>query len=144
MSIGPRLRFIVFKRDNFTCQYCGKKPPSVELHCDHVAPRSNGGEDTQENLITACDECNLGKGVIEVVSGHNHGGACDDCTGVYNQGFDSGIRFGVHLCLSEIGKELDPLKEWFGRNFEKLDGYEAPVIWNFLKTLDEWSQDINA
>lgn len=55
------IRFEVFKRDRFTCVYCGKTPPSVILECDHVIPSSKGGEDIMDNLVTACFECNRGK-----------------------------------------------------------------------------------
>lgn len=49
----------VMKRDNNTCQYCGRKK---NLTIDHVLPRSRGGKDTWENLVTACDNCNVRKG----------------------------------------------------------------------------------
>lgn len=61
-DIRPAVRFDIFKRDNFTCQYCGLKPPQVVLHVDHINPKSKGGSDTEENLITSCQSCNLGKG----------------------------------------------------------------------------------
>jgi len=57
-----KLRFQVLQRDNFTCQYCGRKSPNVELQIDHKYPRSKGGLDKIENYITACWECNIGKG----------------------------------------------------------------------------------
>ena len=58
-----RLRFEIFKRDNFTCQYCGRnvKEDGVKLNADHIIPKSKGGKDTEKNLITSCEECNLGK-----------------------------------------------------------------------------------
>jgi 5-methylcytosine-specific restriction endonuclease McrA len=49
-------------RDAHQCQYCGKRPPIRELNIDHVLPRSRGGDDTWENLVTACRVCNLRKG----------------------------------------------------------------------------------
>jgi len=55
------IRFEVLQRDNFTCTYCGRKPPEVELEVDHIFPKSKGGNDTKDNLTTACWECNLGK-----------------------------------------------------------------------------------
>lgn len=64
--ISKRLRFEVFKRDGFTCQYCGKKAPDVVLHVDHVSPVSNGGKNDILNLITSCSDCNLGKGPREL------------------------------------------------------------------------------
>lgn len=58
-----KLRFEVFKRDNFTCQYCGRnvKEDKIKLACDHVIPKSKGGQNVLENLITACFQCNNGK-----------------------------------------------------------------------------------
>lgn len=49
-------------RDAHQCQYCGKRPPVRDLNIDHVLPRSRGGDDTWENLVTACRVCNLRKG----------------------------------------------------------------------------------
>lgn len=49
-------------RDGYQCQYCGVRPSSRELNIDHVMPRSRGGPDTWENLVTACTSCNLRKG----------------------------------------------------------------------------------
>jgi len=59
-----RLRWHVLQRDHFTCCACGRTPaltPGVELHVDHVAPWSKGGETVLENLQTLCSICNLGK-----------------------------------------------------------------------------------
>jgi hypothetical protein len=61
-SIPKTLRFEVFKRDSFTCQYCGGRAPDVILHCDHVKAIAEGGTTDILNLVTACIECNLGKG----------------------------------------------------------------------------------
>jgi len=56
-----KLRFIIFQRDNFTCQYCGRKAPNVELQLNHIYPKSRGGLNKKENYKTACKECNIGK-----------------------------------------------------------------------------------
>ena len=61
-AIPKSLRFEVFKRDSFTCQYCGRKAPEVILHCDHVHPVSDNGPTDILNLVAACVDCNLGKG----------------------------------------------------------------------------------
>ncbi|NCC64746.1 MAG: HNH endonuclease, partial [Spirochaetia bacterium] len=53
--------FEVFKRDLFTCQYCGKKAPEAILEIDHIIPVSKGGDNSIENLVAACRECNGGK-----------------------------------------------------------------------------------
>lgn len=60
-SISKKLRFEVFKRDSFTCQYCGRKAPDVLLHVDHIEPVSKGGTNDLLNLITSCVDCNSGK-----------------------------------------------------------------------------------
>ena len=49
----------VFLRDRFTCQYCGKKAPDLTL--DHVVPRRQHGAHTWENVVAACNRCNLRK-----------------------------------------------------------------------------------
>lgn len=59
--ISKKIRFEVFKRDAFTCQYCGATPPKVILNIDHIHPVSKGGDNSQDNLITSCFDCNLGK-----------------------------------------------------------------------------------
>ena len=48
----------LFKRDHFTCQYCGCRPGTSELTIDHVNPRSRGGTSTWENCVLACVACN--------------------------------------------------------------------------------------
>lgn len=61
IQIAKKVRFEVFKRDGFSCQYCGAKPPSVVLEVDHIHPVSQGGGNAKDNLITACFSCNRGK-----------------------------------------------------------------------------------
>lgn len=60
-KIPAGLRFDVFKRDNFTCVYCGRSPPEIILHADHVIPWSKVKKHEKENLVTSCRDCNLGK-----------------------------------------------------------------------------------
>jgi len=60
-STGKRLRFEIFKRDSFKCQYCGAQPPNVVLVIDHVHPVAQGGDNDPINLITSCEVCNQGK-----------------------------------------------------------------------------------
>lgn len=61
-AIGPKLRFDVLQRDKFCCVYCGRKSPDVQLHVDHVVPAAHGGSNEMNNLVSACSECNWGKG----------------------------------------------------------------------------------
>ncbi len=60
--ISKKTRFEVFKRDRFTCQYCGRMSPDVILEVDHIKPVAEGGTNKLINLITSCRDCNRGKG----------------------------------------------------------------------------------
>ena len=51
-------RMNVLTRDNWTCQYCGKRLPTRKLNYDHVIPRSQGGKTVWENIVTSCYPCN--------------------------------------------------------------------------------------
>jgi len=62
VGISAKLRWQVFSRDNFICYYCGRKPPEVALEVDHRISVADGGSNDIENLITACVDCNRGKG----------------------------------------------------------------------------------
>lgn len=64
MSLSKSLRFEIFKRDSFTCQYCGRQTPTAVLEVDHIIPKAEGGTDDPNNLITACRDCNRGKGAV--------------------------------------------------------------------------------
>lgn len=67
-GLSKRIRFEVFKRDGFTCQYCGRTPPVVLLQVDHITAVANGGDDDPINLITSCADCNAGKSNIPLSS----------------------------------------------------------------------------
>lgn len=61
MPVSKRLRYEVFRRDNYGCRYCGATAPDAKLTLDHVIPTVLGGPDTPKNLVTACSDCNSGK-----------------------------------------------------------------------------------
>lgn len=65
-AISKKMRFEVFKRDKFTCQYCGRSVPDVVLQIDHIKPVAKGGDNNIMNLITTCWDCNIGKGAREL------------------------------------------------------------------------------
>ena len=50
----------IFRRDHFTCQYCGRQ--TSELTIDHVIPRRLGGKTRWDNVVSACPRCNHLKG----------------------------------------------------------------------------------
>jgi hypothetical protein len=64
-SISWRDRFLIMRRDDFKCRFCGNSPalsPGLVLHVDHIHPWCKGGSTTQDNLQTLCEQCNIGKG----------------------------------------------------------------------------------
>ena len=67
-SITLSIRFEVFKRARFRCQYCGVRQTDdgVVLHVDHVVPVFEGGTNDIVNLVAACASCNLGKGATRL------------------------------------------------------------------------------
>lgn len=52
----------IFRRDDFTCQYCGQQKEAAELNIDHVIPRDKGGANVWENVVCSCIPCNTRKG----------------------------------------------------------------------------------
>ena len=56
----PLTRKNILHRDNNACQYCGYKGDKLSI--DHVIPRSRGGPDSWDNVVTACFPCNVMKG----------------------------------------------------------------------------------
>jgi len=63
-SLSKKVRFDVFKRDGFICQYCGNHPPTVILEVDHIDPVALGGSNDGDNLLTSCFDCNRGKSCV--------------------------------------------------------------------------------
>lgn len=51
----------IYRRDDYTCQYCGKEFDFGDLTYDHVMPQSRGGETTWDNIVTCCFDCNVNK-----------------------------------------------------------------------------------
>lgn len=59
-TIPTSVRTAVEQRDGENCQYCQSK--AGPFHLDHVFPWSRGGRTTSDNLVVACEVCNLSKG----------------------------------------------------------------------------------
>lgn len=69
----PRVKLTrreVFRRDNYTCQYCGKRDGGLTV--DHVVPRHLGGQHQWTNVVAACPSCNHRKGGRKVEEAHMH------------------------------------------------------------------------
>jgi hypothetical protein len=60
-AISKAKRFDVRERCDFACAYCGRRPPEVALHVDHIVPIARGGTNDDANLTAACSDCNQGK-----------------------------------------------------------------------------------
>ena len=61
-NVSLKMRFLVFKRDEYTCKLCGHDASDgVKLEVDHKTPISKGGNNDIENLWTLCFDCNRGK-----------------------------------------------------------------------------------
>lgn len=68
----PLTRTNIYKRDNYSCVYCGASNKN-QLTLDHVIPRSKGGRDVWDNLVTSCQICNSEKADLDVVEwGREH------------------------------------------------------------------------
>lgn len=63
--ISKVMKFEIFQRDGFRCHYCRRHkselPQGVHLDLDHKKPYVDGGDDSFDNLVTACSDCNNGK-----------------------------------------------------------------------------------
>lgn len=109
-ALSRALRFEVFKRDQFTCQYCGRKAPDIVLQADHIHPVAEGGEDTLLNLITSCIDCNQGKGARTL----------------NNQSAVAKQRAQLEL-LSERREQIDMMLEWH-RGLSDLTGHQVEQV----------------
>ena len=72
--VPPQMRYRVLRRDNSTCQLCGRSAPEVILEVDHKKSVLDGGSSDMKNLWTLCRDCNRGKGPTtlwdEVINEH--------------------------------------------------------------------------
>lgn len=114
-SLPQKLRFEVFKRDSFTCQYCGSKAPDVVLEADHIKPIAEGGDDEITNLITSCFDCNRGKGKILLSD--------DSVIEKQRKQLEE---------LNERRQQLEMMLEW-REGLSKLDDDQAAIINNKFK-----------
>lgn len=117
ISLSKRLRMEVFKRDSFTCQYCGRKAPDIILHVDHIEPVSAGGTNDIINLITSCQECNLGKSNIPL----------SDNSALEKQ------RKQLEE-LNERREQIEMLFEW-KKSLDNLDGYALQLLVDYVEKI---------
>lgn len=101
-KLTKKIRFEVFKRDGFRCQYCGRESPEVKLEVDHIEPVSKGGTNEIFNLVTACFDCNRGKSNREL----------DDNAVVVKQKAQADVVNERRLQLEMAKQWVDELKEF--------------------------------
>jgi len=114
-GISQTLRFEVFKRDHFTCQYCGQKAPDIVLCVDHINPVKEGGDNNIFNLITSCYDCNSGKGIRKLT----------DRQEVQKQQEQL-------MLLAERKEQLVLLLQW-RTELEEIDNYQINIVINEIQ-----------
>jgi hypothetical protein len=124
VAVSKKIRFEVFKRDKFACQYCGREAPEIVLQVDHVVPKAESGSDDLMNLVTSCVDCNQGKGPRLL----------DDDSVVTRQ------RAQVEL-LQERKEQIDMMIAW-KRSLEDLDLHTVDQAAEFWCDLVGW-YDVN-
>lgn len=119
-TLPKSIRFEVFKRDSFRCQYCGRSAPDVILECDHIIPVASGGTNDPLNLVTSCRDCNRGKGKKEL----------SDLTAI-------AIQREQMDAMNEMREQTEMLIEWKKELMSLLDR-ELGAIDDYLLAISEW------
>jgi len=86
----------IFRRDNYTCQYCGRQ--MINLTIDHVIPRRLGGKTDWDNIVAACPRCN-----------HIKGGMTPEKSGMYPR---KSPQHPPKTATYLFGKHLNQNQEW--------------------------------
>lgn len=137
------LRFKVLERDGFRCRYCGKsQEDGAKVEVDHVIPRSKGGRDTMDNLVTACFDCNRGKrdkilkeltSDIPPPTGDAMKSLKDACIKAIHDAEDLNVRVVLHDAI---------IKVWTG--FTKRDGVHLGTFKVVFGYVDEYGFELVA
>lgn len=131
-NITKSLRFNVLQRDGHTCQYCGRKPPDVELEIDHLLPVAEGGTDEFENLVTSCFDCNRGKSA-KIIQNFTGGYSKDEWRSV--------IREKRLQTLQARREQLEEITNYWAerRNTSYPSNYDLKAIHSFIEIYDpDW------
>lgn len=108
VPVPPAVRMMVFIRDGFRCVYCGATANESRLECDHVISWADGGTNDPGNLVTACRECNIGKGAKKVVE------IADEDRGVY-VGESRRKRGSIPALAASDPMRMSPAAAWHDR-----------------------------
>ena len=114
-NLSKKNRFEVFKRDKFTCAYCGRKAPDIILEVDHIVPVAKSGDNDITNLITSCIDCNRGKRDVPLN---------------VNETIEK-QRIQMEL-LQEKREQLEMLFEW-KKSLSNLDEYKDNLFINYIE-----------
>lgn len=136
--ISKKLRFDVFKRDNFICQYCGRQPPSAVLEVDHIVPVSDGGTNNIDNLIAACFDCNRGKGATSLETTPDSVARRAEIAKERKQQLDEFIKLQRQMKKRE-DTDIDTLEDIFSRYFPKkvfTETFREASMRKFLRNID--------
>ena len=98
---APFSRQGLFRRDEYSCQYCGVQPGPSQLTIDHVVPRSRGGPTSWTNCVVACRRCNAAKGDREI-----HAAGLRLRTQPRIPNWTPGLQFRTQHCLESWQKFL--------------------------------------
>lgn len=112
-SMSKKLRFTIFERDGFRCRYCGASNEVTQLHVDHRIAVANGGTDDPDNLLTACIDCNLGKGAREL---SRHPEASQPIVCPFVEGWPQDIEdpvYSIHGAWAVTGYGLENLTTFY-------------------------------
>lgn len=138
-ALSKKLRFEVFKRDRFTCSYCGKRPPEVILEPDHILPIVEGGEDTLENLTTACFACNRGKAGVSL---ENVAPAIDEMQVLENvqEMLERQLAIRRSVVVANAAREaeqaaVETVRSWWMEEFGPGAEFKVPTIRQFCRRL---------
>lgn len=139
-AISLKVRFEVFKRDKFTCQYCGARAPHARLEIDHRVPVCDGGGDEIDNLTAACQPCNAGKSgnpLQRVITEEDLLAiGIDGVMSALRQHFESGFPWWwvVETIVDQATNDFDPdraFMSWVRAAAEvKANGWAAPKVVN--------------
>jgi len=88
-KISRGIRESILERDNRECQGCARGSSNVQLHVHHRTPKSDGGSDEEQNLLTLCKDChntihnlpaNIAPDGIEIITRQLGVGHLIDCS----------------------------------------------------------------
>ncbi len=116
-SDWDKRRKTVYRRDDYTCQNCGRQGGSnggAELHAHHIVPKSKGGTHSTSNLVAVCQQCH------NAIHGNSH--APSSSASVPNQSSSSGYFDEVSTLIGNAAKFSEPAARYLPLVERMVDG----------------------